>query len=88
MKTSFYILLLQSIFYACTFSQGETKRNTPQTPKHETQPLLVLTGFSSEQTNISLQELKKLYCEGKIYVCPTCQRKSPALQSGKRYTTI
>jgi len=66
-------LFFLSIIYACSFSQGETQKDTIQTPKTETQALLVLTGFGSEQTNVSLQELKKLYCEGKIYVLETIE---------------
>jgi poly-gamma-glutamate capsule biosynthesis protein CapA/YwtB (metallophosphatase superfamily) len=66
-------LFLLSIIYACSFSQGETQKDTIQTPKTENQALLVLTGFGSEQTNVSLQELKQLYCEGKIYVLETIE---------------
>ncbi|GAB4124969.1 MAG: hypothetical protein OHK0045_08120 [Raineya sp.] len=77
MKKYFLYLYLLHLLQSCATSQGEhTSKDSSQLAlKEETQALLVLTGFGVEKENISLQELKKQHCEGKIYVLEQIEPK-------------
>ncbi|WP_299460952.1 CapA family protein [uncultured Microscilla sp.] len=65
---------------ACQPSQGESKQAKQTTIQQKriisaknATPLFVVTGYSRELQNISLDSLKNMYCNGKVYVLKATQ---------------
>ena len=78
------------IIIACTSSQSkETSiKKQQKTPKNETNILFAVVGFASEQTNISLVELKKSYTESQIYILEDVKAQADLFFQGKNTKTI
>lgn len=77
MKYILYTCLLAFVVIGCTANGNEkAKKQAKPEDLQQNVPLLVLTGFGSEADNISLQDLKTTYCEGKVYVLESAQEQA------------
>ncbi len=93
-----FIIGLAGLLTACQPSEGKDNQNkqTPErpernlkvAPQNTTTPLFVVTGYSRELKNISLDSLKGLYCSGKVYVLEATKALADEVLGCKNGRTI
>ncbi len=88
--SSLCIFAIIGIIIACTPSESKQTSTKYQQKiiSNENNILFAVVGFASEQTNISLTELKKSYSENKIYVLESVKPQADVLFQGKNTKTI
>ena len=84
------ILAIVGIIIACVPSQSKetTSKNQQKIITNENNILFAVVGFSSEQTNISLLDLKKSYLESKIYVLESVKPQADVFFQSKNIKII